>query len=111
MDECKKREINDILEQGMALIDLRETCMACPEQYDAYLGDRKVAYLRLRHGYFSVEFLESGGELLFEAHPEGDGMFEEEEREEYLNKAKRAIFFRLMKEIVEKREKKETRVN
>ncbi len=38
-------------------ITFYETCSACPEQYDAYLTDTNeyIGYLRLRHGYFSVE--------------------------------------------------------
>jgi hypothetical protein len=31
-------------------IELRQTCEACPEQYDAYLGDNRIGYLRLRYG-------------------------------------------------------------
>lgn len=30
-------------------IHLVKTCEACPEQYDAYLGEKRVGYLRLRH--------------------------------------------------------------
>lgn len=35
-------------------IELRQTCAACPEQYDAYLNGELVGYLRLRHGHFRV---------------------------------------------------------
>ena len=30
-------------------VTLVQTCGACPEQYDAYIDDKKIAYLRLRH--------------------------------------------------------------
>lgn len=73
-------------------IILAQTCGACPEQYDAFVGDKKVAYLRLRHGYFYVQCPDVGeGEVVYSAEPHGDGIFEHDEREEYLAKAKKAI--------------------
>lgn len=72
-------------------IELRQTCGACPEQYDAYYNNEIVGYLRLRHGYFSVEYPDCGGELVYQGSPKGDGIFYPEERDSYLNKAKKAI--------------------
>ena len=72
-------------------IRLVETCGACPEQYDAFVGDREVGYLRLRHGRFTVQCPDVGGEYVYVAHPKGDGVFENEERYGYLNEAKAAI--------------------
>lgn len=76
-------------------IKLNQTCSACPEQFDAYLeGDldnKQVGYLRLRHGYFSVEYPDSGGETIYEAQPNGDGCFTVKERDYYLDKAKESI--------------------
>lgn len=72
-------------------IDLVRTCYACPEQYDAYdkFGN-EIAYLRLRWGYFRVE-CPFGGEIVYSAETEGDGMFEDAERDYHLDKAKEAI--------------------
>lgn len=72
-------------------IRLVQTCGACPEQYDAFLGDKQVGYLRLRHGLFRVEFEHCGGETLLQANTKGDGIFEEDEREYWLNTAKDLI--------------------
>lgn len=74
-------------------IRLVETCSACPEQYDAFLGSsqRLVGYLRLRHGYFSVTCPNAEGELVYEAEPQGDGMFDDDERNYYLQTATAAI--------------------
>lgn len=73
-------------------VELRLTCGACPEQYDAYIGDEQVAYLRLRHGEFDAECPDCGGERVFESSSmQGDGMFEGHEREEYLTLAVQAI--------------------
>lgn len=72
-------------------IELIKTCDACPEQYDARIGSALVGYLRLRHGYFYVQYPWCGGKLIYEAHPEGDGIFEEHERDRYLIAAKEAI--------------------
>lgn len=35
-------------------IEFKQTCFACPEQYDAVDDGREVGYLRLRHGHFTV---------------------------------------------------------
>lgn len=73
------------------MIRLVQTCGACPEQYDAYIGTELVGYLRLRHGYFRVECPSSGGIEVYGAHPQGDGVFEHEERDGYLRRAVSAI--------------------
>ncbi len=78
-------------------IKLVETCGACPEQYDAFIGDEQVGYLRLRHGSFRVDFPSCGGETIYRAEPKGDGMFDSDERDFYLNEAKEAIIKRLKK--------------
>jgi hypothetical protein len=72
-------------------IVLEETCGACPEQYDAFLDGKQVGYLRLRHGRFRVDYPDCGGETIYEAYPDGDGIFESNEREFYLTEAKKAI--------------------
>lgn len=72
-------------------IRLVQTCGACPEQYDAFIGDKQVGYLRLRHGFFRVDYPECGGKTIYGAHPQGDGIFESDERAKYLEAAKEAI--------------------
>lgn len=71
---------------------LEMTCGACPEQYDAFMGDEMVGYLRLRHGYFSVRCPDAGGEEVFDGYPKGDGIFDADERDYFLTKAKAAIY-------------------
>lgn len=73
------------------MIRLRQTCGACPEQYDAYEGDEKVGYLRLRHGSFTVDCPDHTGTCVYQAAPRGDGIFEDEERDYYLRFAVDAI--------------------
>lgn len=77
------------------MIILRLTCGACPEQYDAFLEGAQVGYLRLRHGDFRVDFPECGGETIYEASPQGDGAFEDDERDYYLKFAVDAIHKKL----------------
>ncbi|MFI3217620.1 MAG: hypothetical protein QX189_00645 [Methylococcales bacterium] len=73
-------------------IKLIRTCFACPEQYDAEDEEGKtVGYLRLRHGNFTVQCPDVGGTLVYQASPKGDGIFEEDEQEFYLNEALSAI--------------------
>lgn len=79
-----------------AEIELRQTCRVSPEQYEAWYLGRRVGYLRLRHGWFSVECPDAGGIEVFEARPLGDGCFYDHEREAYLWKAKVAIAVWLM---------------
>ena len=72
--------------------NLIETCGACPEQYDVMLGEKKVGYLRLRHGYFRADYPGCGGRTVYEAYPEGDGIFAGyEERMLHLTEAVNAI--------------------
>ena len=72
-------------------IELRQTCFACPEQYDAFLNGEMVGYLRLHHGYFRVEVPDAHGELVYSADTLGDGIFDPEERDVHLNAAREAI--------------------
>lgn len=79
--------VNDIV--------LKQTCGACPEQYDAMYHGVQVGYLRLRHGEFSVSCPDSRwacgeipAETVMYANPNGDGEFYDDEREHYLNEAK-----------------------
>ena len=68
-----------------------QTCGACPEQYDAMIGDTIVGYLRLRRGNFTVRCPDSSGDVVYSASPRGDGIFESDEREFYLDEAKNMI--------------------
>lgn len=79
-------------------IKLVQTCGGCPEQYDACIGDKVVGYLRLRHGYF---YAECYGQLVYEAYPDGDGLFACYERKNYLNAAKQAILLKLLEKNFE----------
>jgi hypothetical protein len=90
----------EYFELVLYLIELVQTCSACPEQYDAFENGRQVGYLRLRHGYFYVECpgINRGvvkSETVYEAEigPRGMdvGCFNEEERQEHLPKAIEAI--------------------
>lgn len=68
-----------------------KTCGACPEQYEVYdEHNNEIAYLRLRHGSFTVQ-CPFGGEIVYAATPNGDGQFMDSERDYYLNEAKKAI--------------------
>jgi hypothetical protein len=73
---------------------LVQTCGACPEQYDVFLDTREgfqLGYLRLRHGGFRADYGGSGGLTVYYANPNGDGIFEEDERDFYLREAISAL--------------------
>lgn len=76
-------------------LDLRMTCGACPEQYDVFKDGERVAYYRLRHGCFTVEYPDCGGELIYEVEPNGDGIFDDNERVSYMIKALRKLLVRI----------------
>ena len=78
-------------------IVLRDHDGACPEQYDAYFKGDQVGYLRLRHRVFRVDYGFCGGDTIFTEYPEGDGCFEEDEREYYLDLACKAIMDEMVK--------------
>ena len=77
--------------QTMDGFELRCTCPSHPEQYDVYLDSQQVAYFRLRHGEFRVDVPECGGETIFRACPNGDGLFDADERQRYLTEAIQAV--------------------
>lgn len=57
---------------------------AFPEQYDVFLGDQRVAYLRLRHGRLRVDCPDVGGETVYETTQlEGSGFFDTQEERDY----------------------------
>lgn len=73
-------------------IVLVETCYACPEQYDAVYNGQIIGYLRLRHGYFRVDYPNCGGETVYEVNTVGDGRFhDEDERSLHLTRAKEIL--------------------
>ena len=72
----------------------KQTCFACPEQYDVFLGKKRVAYVRLRWGCLRVDMPSCGGNVIykhfFRSFANKDfsyvGCFcSEKERKKYLN--------------------------
>lgn len=84
--EDRMNEILDSLENTKLIL----TCGACPEQYDLFIGDEEYAsgYLRLRHGFFSASYKD---ERVFSSNTKGDGVFDEDERDNFLFLAKISI--------------------
>lgn len=70
---------------------LERTSFACPEQYDLFDGEEIIAYLRLRHGCFTVTCPDVGGDVVYSASPDGDGIFDDDERASYLFEALLAV--------------------
>jgi hypothetical protein len=58
---------------------LKRTCSMCPEQYEVYLKDRHVAYIRLRHGELRVDYPDCGEGTIYYADTIGDGCFKDED--------------------------------
>lgn len=72
-------------------IALNRTVIACPEIYEAFVKEKQIGYLRLRHGHFIVRYPNASGTLVWESFPEGDGIFTDSERPLYLKIAKEKL--------------------
>jgi hypothetical protein len=80
-------------------VELRQTCAAYPEQYDAYVDGERVAYLRLRGGAFRVqcphiEDMENGfllSETVYQSACGGGEFSSDDQRRQELDAAKQAI--------------------
>lgn len=79
---------NFLIIEGCRLV---MTCQACPEQYDVLFEGFQIGYLRLRGGNFKAIYPDVGGELVYSASPEGDGLFKDHERFNYLKAAVSAL--------------------
>lgn len=89
------------------------TCDACPEQYDVYDKNKNlVGYVRLRHGYLYAEYPDVGGEMVYEAYPEGDGIFKnDDERKYHLNKIAKCLLEKMAKNLLDNEDNKENEEN
>jgi len=75
-------------------IRLVRTCAACPEQYDTFLGDMEVGYIRLRWGELTVRCPDYEGQIVYshDFNEEYKGSFDDdEESAKYLALAVAAI--------------------
>lgn len=71
---------------------LQLTCGSCPEQYDiSNNAGEQIAYIRVRHGEFRLDYKD---ETIYEAFPDGDGNFEDDERFKYMTLALHKILER-----------------
>jgi hypothetical protein len=79
------------------------TCFACPEQYDVFLGDKQIGYLRLRWSHFTADYPDVDGECVYEAtigDSGWDGRFKnDEQRYRYLNAAVAALLEKAIRTI------------
>lgn len=64
--------------------DLTQTCGACPESYSVTKNGVHVGTLRLRHGVFTAT--DVNDDVVLTEYPEGDGVFEQNERIGFLTK-------------------------
>lgn len=78
---------------------LKQTCGACPEQYDVFFDRRQIGYLRLRHGWFSATYPDhTGDDVVYTSEPKGDGCFAMDERADELEAAVEALVRRDLEE-------------
>lgn len=67
---------NDLFVQGCRLVGGGD----CPEQYDVFIGDFQLGYLRMRGGGFTASLYEVFGDRVFSSEPKGYGRFKDDER-------------------------------
>ena len=68
----------------MSDLRLEKTCSMCPEQYDVFLEDRQVGYIRVRWGGMWVSCPRAGGEMVYHNPDVGFGFLTDKEREELI---------------------------
>lgn len=89
-------ETNVVQDQTIEGLEFKATCYGCPEQYDVFLENEQVGYVRLRHGTLRVDYPSHSGETILETEGvEGDGIFTKEERPFWLRQAALAIYHRM----------------
>lgn len=71
------------------MFKLVQTCGGCPEAYNVFLNGEYAGFMHLRHGYFYVETKD--GATVYSANPNGDGIFEWDERDFHLNNGCKAL--------------------
>lgn len=49
---------SNVLIEGLLF---EQTCFACPEQYDVFLENEQIGYVRLRWGHLSASYPDVGG--------------------------------------------------
>ena len=89
-------------EYGFYGLQIRNIGIACPEQYEIYYQNRKVGYVRLRHGLLRANYPDHNGETIYTKNLSCDGSFDsQEQRESHL----RDISLMIKLRIKEKRNK------
>lgn len=81
------------------------TSSSCPEQYDVYTAAwEQVGYVRLRHGSLYAEYLDVGGECVYDTEAfAGDGSFlDDKERIYHLTKIADALMAKEMEKWQER---------
>lgn len=93
--------MNDKLREKIEII---KTCDACPEEYHVFIKEnnekKKIGYLRLRWGRFTVEYPSASGECIYEKSFNNiyKGCFDsEEERQHYMDIAIRFLIIKYIR--------------
>lgn len=94
-DEDCRKEVEKKQERQMAeKLVFKQTCSMCPEQYDVFIGEKQVAYIRLRCGWLAV-FPDATSDTILYEHTFSNkwkGEFNnEKERKKYLDIIERKI--------------------
>lgn len=91
-DSIKNKLYDDFEIEKEAVIDglkLVKTLSRMPEQYDVFDDSGYIGYMRLRGGFFSVDYIEDT--VVYEAQSDGDGEFMPYERLKFLKAGVAAI--------------------
>lgn len=98
-DAAERDDLDAYLDAQGLRVQLVRTSDACPEQYSLMFAGEEEAYLRLRHGRFTVQVPGPAGEVVFDAEfpadPDKGTFSSEQERQTYLAMALAAVASRL----------------
>lgn len=56
-------------------VEFYRTCIACPEQYDAWFEGTQIGYVRLRHGTLRADYRDYMGDTVYSS-TIGDGVWQ-----------------------------------
>lgn len=92
-EPTKVDELQDPQDITLHGLEFRLTCSSCPEQYEVFREGKRVAYVRLRHGFLSVNAPDCVGKEILSHEFDGHlGWFDTaSQRHGWLNRIARAI--------------------
>ncbi len=89
-----KKEELDMLR----MLKLTKISISHPEEYEVSLQGNVIGFIRLNYNCLRVDYMNYGGEVLFDDATKGDGEFDESEKDNYIDMSKKVLVRRIYKD-------------